>query len=299
MASDKLYTFLKSISFEVIIHSSKRSHYITSQLYKLNTWCYKKNAHWLLILNIKSGCIGFYEINFLPGNNFVGNCLFNLLVSITAVLIILNLQDEVRGTLGVFNQVFMSFGFLLMYCIGPYASAGVLLMCCAYAVLLFGIIFAFMPDSPHHLVTASRKEDAISALCWLRGDVPPHAIQREMQAIEVYKTPLKTSSKYDYLNFDQSINSLVLTKMWGENNYKYFKWWFNFCNQNIIFSPKNKLCINGAPCRFRYALKLPRRCSGRTNGNFIYVFKWPSEVEQCLNNKCQLIFMTLKKSALR
>ncbi|KAL1137667.1 hypothetical protein AAG570_009363 [Ranatra chinensis] len=80
--------------------------------------------------------------------------------------------------------MFVGLGFLIEYCVGPYVSYTTLAVISACAALAFAVPFFLMPESPHYLIAKTRRKEAVEALRWLRGNVPPHAVEREISSIE-------------------------------------------------------------------------------------------------------------------
>uniref|UniRef100_U5EQL0 Facilitated trehalose transporter Tret1 n=1 Tax=Corethrella appendiculata TaxID=1370023 RepID=U5EQL0_9DIPT len=78
-------------------------------------------------------------------------------------------QSEIRGTLGTFFQLMVTIGILFVYAVGAGVNVFILSIICGIIPLVFGLIFYFMPESPHYLVAKQRNEEATKALKWLRG----------------------------------------------------------------------------------------------------------------------------------
>ncbi|XP_055617149.1 facilitated trehalose transporter Tret1 isoform X2 [Toxorhynchites rutilus septentrionalis] len=78
-------------------------------------------------------------------------------------------QSSIRGTLGTFFQLLVTVGILFVYGIGAAVSVQVLSIICGVIPLVFGLIFFFMPESPHYYVEKGRYDEASKSLKWLRG----------------------------------------------------------------------------------------------------------------------------------
>lgn len=78
-------------------------------------------------------------------------------------------EKEIRGTLGSFCIVNMNAGILFSYILGAYVSVYWTSFISGVIPLVFALIFAFMPESPHFLVMKNREDEAKKTLKWLRG----------------------------------------------------------------------------------------------------------------------------------
>jgi MFS family permease len=78
-------------------------------------------------------------------------------------------EKEIRGTLGTYFQLMITFGILFVYGVGSAVSVSVLSIICGCVPLLFGAIFWFMPETPLYYLTKGQRERAQSSLQWFRG----------------------------------------------------------------------------------------------------------------------------------
>ncbi|XP_065074834.1 facilitated trehalose transporter Tret1-like [Ochlerotatus camptorhynchus] len=78
-------------------------------------------------------------------------------------------QSSIRGTLGTFFQLLVTVGILFAYGVGAAVSVQTLSIICGVIPLVFGLIFFFMPESPHYFIEKNRYDDASKSLKWLRG----------------------------------------------------------------------------------------------------------------------------------
>lgn len=68
------------------------------------------------------------------------------------------------------EQTFIfSVGILYAYCIGPYVSYILFQVLCLIIPIVFIVLFAFMPDSPHYHISNGNRHQATKALKFLRG----------------------------------------------------------------------------------------------------------------------------------
>ncbi|EAT40014.1 AAEL008232-PA [Aedes aegypti] len=78
-------------------------------------------------------------------------------------------QSSIRGTLGTFFQLLVTVGILFVYGVGAAVNVQVLSIICGVIPIAFGLIFFFMPESPHYFIEKSRDDEASKSLKWLRG----------------------------------------------------------------------------------------------------------------------------------
>lgn len=91
-------------------------------------------------------------------------------------------EDEVRGALGTFMQLFITFGLLFSYGIGPYTTVAHFNLACVIPALLFlCIFFMYIPDSPYYLIAANDKDAAEKALKKLRSS---ENVEKELEIIK-------------------------------------------------------------------------------------------------------------------
>ncbi|CAG9569171.1 unnamed protein product [Danaus chrysippus] len=77
--------------------------------------------------------------------------------------------NESRGALGSFLQMFITFGFLLVYGIGPFISYLEVAYVGIAFMPVFFITFFFMPETPTYCLLKGDREAAASCLCTIRG----------------------------------------------------------------------------------------------------------------------------------
>ncbi|XP_018312785.1 solute carrier family 2, facilitated glucose transporter member 8 isoform X2 [Mycetomoellerius zeteki] len=119
---------------------------------------------------------------------YVARLIFGLALSIVFTIVpIYNgeiAEVSIRGALGSFLQLFITFGFLYSYAIGPFVSYTVFWILCAIVPIIFFICFIFMPESPYFLLGQGRKDEAIASLAKLRSKSEA-AVQKEADEIQV------------------------------------------------------------------------------------------------------------------
>lgn len=78
-------------------------------------------------------------------------------------------EDEVRGILGSFFILALNFGTLLMFVAGNYLSYTLVPQLMIAFPIIFALTFAFLPETPQHLLKRGKSKQAESALKFLRG----------------------------------------------------------------------------------------------------------------------------------
>ncbi|XP_077292370.1 facilitated trehalose transporter Tret1-like [Arctopsyche grandis] len=92
-------------------------------------------------------------------------------------------QDEIRGTLGSFFQMFIVTGVLLSYVIGPYVDYATLAIISIVPVIAFVVTFFFMPESPSYLIGKNQRGAAEETLKRLRNK-SSEGVQEELDEIQ-------------------------------------------------------------------------------------------------------------------
>ncbi|XP_022184081.1 facilitated trehalose transporter Tret1 [Nilaparvata lugens] len=95
-------------------------------------------------------------------------------------------EDKLRGALGSVIELFLSAGFMIEYCAGPFLSYNNLILVSVILPILFIITFIWMPESPHYLLASGRRTDAAKSLRWLRGNISHDAVEKEITQIEAF-----------------------------------------------------------------------------------------------------------------
>lgn len=93
-------------------------------------------------------------------------------------------SNDLRGGLGSFMNLFMTLGFLIINCVGPYFPFVVVQEILLIFPCLFIVLFAVMPESPYYLVTQNRHEDALKSLAWLRNSKTSQEVCDELLQIK-------------------------------------------------------------------------------------------------------------------
>ncbi|KZC10964.1 Facilitated trehalose transporter Tret1 [Dufourea novaeangliae] len=119
-------------------------------------------------------------------------------------------ETSVRGALGSFLQLFITFGLLYSYAIGPYVSYTVLWILCGILPIIFFGCFITMPESPYYLLKIGQREEAIASLARLRS-LPPASVQKEADEMQV--TWNCTASIMDLFTVKANFKAMVYTSL--------------------------------------------------------------------------------------
>ncbi|GBP19299.1 Facilitated trehalose transporter Tret1 [Eumeta japonica] len=119
--------------------------------------------------------------------------------------------DDVRGALGSFLQMFITVGFLMVYAIGPYVSYAVTSYIGVAIVIVFVILFFFMPESPTYHLSKNDRESAAMCLASIRG-LSKEAVQPELDkmAADVAKSLATTAKISDIWSTRANIKAMYV-----------------------------------------------------------------------------------------
>lgn len=81
--------------------------------------------------------------------------------------------------------MFIAFGALLVYCIGPIVDYYILSAYGISVAVAFFIIIYFLPESPYFYIRKGRRKEASAALQRLRGYETQEKLDEEIEYIEV------------------------------------------------------------------------------------------------------------------
>ncbi|KAJ8931871.1 hypothetical protein NQ314_015137 [Rhamnusium bicolor] len=97
-------------------------------------------------------------------------------------------DDEVRGSLGSFMQLFIVIGLLFSYGLGPYLSIHWFNIILLIPPIAFLVIFLFfIPESPYYLVQVGDRDGAEDALIKLRAKID-EAQQNKSSFFDIFKS---------------------------------------------------------------------------------------------------------------
>ncbi|XP_012525018.1 facilitated trehalose transporter Tret1 [Monomorium pharaonis] len=93
-------------------------------------------------------------------------------------------DKEIRGTLGSFFKLMVTFGELYAHAIGPFVSYEWLGYSCLLIALLFFITFPWMPESPYYLLMKNRQKRAMMNLKRLKRGVSDDQLDTDMEQMQ-------------------------------------------------------------------------------------------------------------------
>lgn len=93
-------------------------------------------------------------------------------------------EDKIRGTLGSFFIFSINFGTLLMFLAGHYLNYSVVPRVMIAFPIIYALTFAFLPETPQHLLKIGKSKQAENSLKFLRGcrdgEIVPEMIASEL-----------------------------------------------------------------------------------------------------------------------
>lgn len=120
-------------------------------------------------------------------------------------------EKDIRGTLCSFFQLMVTVGILFAYAIGYFMNVFTFSIVCAVIPLVFGLIFVFMPESPHYWVLKNETDNAIKTLKWLRGD--NYNYNDELEELYADNAEIKSNNMnaFDLLTTTATMRALLIT----------------------------------------------------------------------------------------
>lgn len=93
-------------------------------------------------------------------------------------------DKEIRGTLGSFIKLMVTFGELYAHAVGPFVSYEWLAYVCLLIPLVFFLTFAWMPESPYFLLMRNRHEDAVASLKCLKRCASDDQLEMDLEQMQ-------------------------------------------------------------------------------------------------------------------
>ncbi|XP_071635509.1 trehalose transporter 1-like protein [Temnothorax longispinosus] len=93
-------------------------------------------------------------------------------------------DKEIRGTLGSFIKLMVTFGELYAHAIGPFVSYQLLGYSCLLIPLVFFMSFPWMPESPYYLLMKNRQKNAWTNLKRLKRCASQNQLETDMEQMQ-------------------------------------------------------------------------------------------------------------------
>ncbi|XP_011137507.1 facilitated trehalose transporter Tret1 [Harpegnathos saltator] len=93
-------------------------------------------------------------------------------------------DKEIRGSLGSFIKLMVTFGELYAHAVGPFVSYDCLAYVCLLIPLAFFLTFAWMPESPYFLLMRNRNECAMASLRTLKRNASEDQLEEELEQMQ-------------------------------------------------------------------------------------------------------------------
>lgn len=101
-------------------------------------------------------------------------------------------DKEIRGSLGSFIKLMVTFGELYAHAIGPFVSYECLAYSCAVIPIIFFLTFGWMPESPYYLLMRNREDKAMNNLKCLKRYATEDQLEEDIEQMQ--KTVLRDLS---------------------------------------------------------------------------------------------------------
>ncbi|XP_015184903.1 PREDICTED: facilitated trehalose transporter Tret1-like [Polistes dominula] len=109
-------------------------------------------------------------------------------------------DKEIRGSLGSFIKLMVTFGELYAHVIGPFVSYEILSYACILISITFFISFVWMPESPYYLIMKNQQKKAMKSLKQLKRNSTEEELEEDMNQMQ--KTVIRDlSDKVHFWNF--------------------------------------------------------------------------------------------------
>lgn len=93
-------------------------------------------------------------------------------------------DKDIRGSLGSFIKLMVTFGELYAHAVGPFVSFDCLAYMCLIIPLIFFLTFVWMPESPYYLLMRNRHDDAMANLRRLKCNASDDLIEEELDQMQ-------------------------------------------------------------------------------------------------------------------
>lgn len=93
-------------------------------------------------------------------------------------------DKEIRGSLGSFIKLMVTFGELYAHAVGPYVTYKALAGICILIPLLFLVAFARMPESPYYLLIKNEPDNAMANLKKLKRYATQNELDTELEQMQ-------------------------------------------------------------------------------------------------------------------
>ncbi|XP_031838232.1 trehalose transporter 1-like protein [Nomia melanderi] len=93
-------------------------------------------------------------------------------------------DKEIRGSLGSFIKLMVTFGELYAHAVGPFVSYNCLIYSCAIIPVIFFLSFTWMPESPYYLLMKNREDKAMKSLKSLKRYATQDQLEEDMEQMQ-------------------------------------------------------------------------------------------------------------------
>ncbi|KAK1137042.1 hypothetical protein K0M31_001570 [Melipona bicolor] len=93
-------------------------------------------------------------------------------------------DKEIRGSLGSFIKLMVTFGELYAHAIGPFVSYEYLAYSCVIIPIIFFLTFIWMPESPYYLLMRNNEDKAMNSLKRLKRYATEDQLEEDIEQIQ-------------------------------------------------------------------------------------------------------------------
>lgn len=93
-------------------------------------------------------------------------------------------DKEIRGSLGSFIKLMVTFGELYAHAVGPFVSYEILSYACILISIAFFSSFVWMPESPYHLLMRNQQKKAMNSLKRLKPKSTREELEEDMDQMQ-------------------------------------------------------------------------------------------------------------------
>lgn len=93
-------------------------------------------------------------------------------------------DKEIRGSLGSFIKLMVTFGELYAHAVGPFVSYEILSYACILISIAFFVSFVWMPESPYHLLMKNEQRKAMNSLKQLKPKSTEEELEEDMDQMQ-------------------------------------------------------------------------------------------------------------------
>ncbi|XP_076242674.1 facilitated trehalose transporter Tret1 [Calliopsis andreniformis] len=119
-------------------------------------------------------------------------------------------ETKIRGAAGTLMNVFLKFGYLIVYSVGPLVDRQMLALICLIPTVIFLLSFFWIPESPYYYLKKGKAKQAELALIWLRSSKETKQELKEMNEYIEIERNASFKDLYAHKNNRKALLTLVV-----------------------------------------------------------------------------------------